>query len=236
MKSIKLISNCFMLLVVLLLFSICKGSSELSKISPMSNENIEEIRNQIKESIGSRYIVNDPLYQIIDLSTKKQPFGPYYFKISTSKKVFVEDIKPREPRIDNIGDGIVRLFQAFGSNAFSLQYFDVWNDRTSEIFSPYTIYTDYIDIESKEHLVAYFDFPRSSKKNTLLIKDIFDEQGFSMEIDRGFISPTCNKLIILNANEIYIDYDVFADEYSNEYLREDKFVDYKNIREIVKFR
>lgn len=70
----------------------------------------------------------------------------------------------------------------------------------------------------------------------LIIKDIFNEEGFLTEIDKGFFSATCNKLIFLNEDEIYLDYDVLADGYSNDDIMAGNHVEFKNIKEIVKFR
>ena len=244
MKSIRLVSVVLLILLFLVLFSGCKNTSESNEHISDSTENIsgshesiEDTRDEVKGFIKNRYIINDVFYQIIDLSTEEQPFGPYYYKIEMNKKVFAEGVKERtEPEIDYISTGVIRLFMGFGSNAFSLQYFDVWNDRTSEVFSPYAGYADYADSKTNECLIAYFKFPSASGKNVLLIRDIFDEHGFSVEIDRGFISATCNNIIILNENEIYLDYDVFADGYSNDDLIAGNPVEFKNIREVVKFR
>lgn len=180
---------------------------------------------------SEKYIIQTPLYQVYE-----EELQEYRYKIGTSKKVFAEGVKDgTEPKIDDIGNGIIRLFMGFGTNAFSVQYFDVWGDRTSKVFFPYSIYADYADPKTKECLIAYFAFPDTSEK-VLLIKDIFNEQGFSMEVDRGFISATCNRLIFLNENEIYLDYDILADGYSNDDLIAGNPVEFKNIREVVKFR
>lgn len=180
---------------------------------------------------SEKYIIQTPLYQVYEEGLQE-----YRYKIGTGKKVFAEGVKDgTEPKIDDIGNGIIRLFMGFGTNAFSVQYFDVWGDRTSKVFSPYSIYADYADSKTKECLIAYFAFPDTSEK-VLLIKDIYNEQGFSMEVDRGFISATCNRLIFLNENEIYLDYDILADGYSNDDLIAGNPVEYKNIREVVKFR
>ena len=236
MKSIKIIKTCFLILLSLALFSGCKNPQKLNESKPLSSENVEEIKDEVNGFIKNRYIVNDPLYQIIELSTEEQPFGPYYYKIGTSKKTFAKGTHNREPRIDVIGDGIIKLFMAFGSNAFSLQYFDVWNDRTSEDFAPYATYADYVDTKTGECLVAYFGEVRSYGENVLLIKDIFNKQGFSTEIAKGFFSATCNRITFLNENEIYLDYEVFADGYSEDDLIAGNSVEWENIQEVVKFR
>lgn len=177
---------------------------------------------------SAKYMINTPLYQIFEEETSE-----YHYKIGTAKKVFAEGVYYREPYIDNIHNGIIRLFQGAGTNASTVQYFDVWKDRTSKPFFIYSVYADYVDEKKTEEcLLAYFDFPR----NILIIEDVFDEQGFSTEIDRAFISATCNRLIILNENEIYLDYDVFTDGYSGYDLFEGNQVMFRNMREIIKFR
>jgi hypothetical protein len=138
------INNHFLVLLIPIFLVGCKSTSE-----SISNTEIrgraEELVEEIKEMNGTRYIVNEPLFQIVELSTVEQPFGPYYYKISTPQKLFVEGINTGEPKITNIGEGIVKLFQAFGSNTFSVQYFDVWFDRTSEELSLYSTPADYVN-------------------------------------------------------------------------------------------
>lgn len=157
MKLIKLINIFFLMILILMSFSGCVKTSKSNKSTSNSNEKIEEVKEEINETIGNKYIINTTLFQIIELSTKEQPFGPYYYKIFTSKRVFAEDIVKREPKISDIDDGIIRLFQAAGSNAFFIQYFDVWKERISKPFSIYSTYADYVDPQTKECLIAYFD-------------------------------------------------------------------------------
>jgi len=174
-----------------------------------------------------KYTIMTPLYQIIE-----EPSG-YYYRIATSRKVFAEGVYYRELYIDDIETGIIRLFTSAGPNAHSVQYFDVWKDRTSERFAISSAYDDYAaENNTEECLIAYFDFPRS----VLIVRDIFNEHGFSTEIDRGFISATCNRLVILNENEIYIDHHVFADGYSDDDLIAGNKAEFVRIREVVKFR
>jgi len=177
---------------------------------------------------SAKYVIQTALYQILELETSE-----YYYKIGTSWKVFAEEVYYREPYIDSIQDGIIRLFLGSGTSCSSVQYFDFWKDRASESFFIYSVYADYAaENNTEECLLAYFKFPW----NILIIRDIFNEQGFYMEIDRGFISATCNRIVILNENEIYLDYSVFADGYSDEDLIKGNPVEFKNIREVVRFR
>ena len=202
-----------------------------------SDADRKNAKEDIREVMGNRYIVNDPLYQIVELSTEEEQAGPYFYRIGTSEKIFAEDVKQgTAPQIDSVGSGIIRLFMDSGTDTFSVQYFDVLQNRTSETVFPHSVYADYVDAKTNECLVAYFDVPHASGKNVLRIRDVFNAQGFSIEIDREFISVTCNQLILLNENEIYLDYDVLADEYSNDDLATGKSIEFKNIREVVKFR
>ena len=212
---------CLSLLSISLLLMGCDSKSDNEKISSGSSKTENE-----------KYIIQTPLYRIYEEGLQK-----YRYKIGTDKKVFSKGVKNgTEPKIDNIENGIIRLFMGSGTNNFSVQYFDVWGDKTSKVFYPYSIYADYADSKTKECLIAYFESPGDYGKNILLIKDIFNEKGFSAEVDRGFISATCNRLVFLNENEIYLDYDVLADGYSNDDLIAGNPVEYKNIREVVKFR
>lgn len=186
--------------------------------------------SDLPKTNSKKYIIQTPLYQVYEKDLQK-----YSYKIGIGTKVFAEGIKNgTEPQIEEIDNGIIRLFMGFGTNAFSVQYFDIWGDRTSKVFSPYSIYADYTD--SKGCLIAYFPAPDTSSKNALLIKEIFNDDGFSTEIDRDFISNTCNELKFLNENEIYLDYDILADGYSKDDLISGRHVEFKNIREVIKFR
>lgn len=186
--------------------------------------------NSISSQMDSnKYIIQDVFYQVYEEGLQE-----YRYRIGTSRKTFSEGVTERtEPKIENIGDGVIRLHIGSGTNAFTVQYFDVYKDRTSEEFYPYTIYADYYDEKTGEGLIAYFRLlPNSSGKYILNVKDIFNKNGCSAEIDKDFISPICNRIVFLNESELYIDYDVYAEGYSYG----DVDAEYVNKREIVKFR
>ena len=178
---------------------------------------------------NDKYIIQTPLYQIYEQGRQE-----YRYCITDGSAILAEGIKKgTEPEITELGNGIIRLYMGFGTNAASVQYFDVWNGRKSEVFSPYANYTDFANENTQEYLIAYF---ASSSEPVLTIKDIFDEQGFSTKIDKNFCYADCKQMIILNENEIYLDYTAFADGYSNEDLKAGKNVEYENIRETIKYR
>ena len=110
------------------------------------------------------------------------------------------------------------MFLGFGTNAFSVKYFNVYNKTVSEGFNPYSIYADYINTKTKEYYIAYF---KPEEKPKLYINGFFDSSEFSNELDLNFSMATCDKLIFLNEEEIYI-----------EYIDNDS----KNIKKVVNFK
>lgn len=207
----KQINYAFLFGLVLLIMTMliaCKSNNINSNPSDyLANEN------------SKKYVVQTSLYQIYEQSTQE-----YRYRIGTENKIFVDDVKHgTEPQIEDIGNGIIRLFLGYGTNAFSVQYFDIWGDKTSLVFNPYSVYADYADTSKGEYLIAYFDVS-SFEKKSLTITDIFGEQGLKIIVKRDFASATCNRMVFLNENEIYLDYDVFT----NDSL--------SNVREVVKFR
>lgn len=198
---------CFVLLIMTMLISCNSNNTSTKSSGYLANKNSKE------------YIVQTPLYQIYEQSSQD-----YRYRIGTENKIFVDDVKHgTEPQIEDIGNGIIRLFLGYGTNAFSVQYFDIWGDKTSSVFNPYSVYADYADASKGEYLIAYFDVSSFDKKS-LTITDIFGEQGFKTTVERDFASATCNRMVFLNENEIYLDYDVFTDDRLS------------NVREVVKFR
>ena len=201
----------FCLVLMLMIMLIVSNSNNITTSSSdyLANENSE------------KYIVQTPIYQIYELGLQD-----YRYRIGTKNKTFVDDVKHGSgPQIDSIGSGsgIVRLFLGYGTNACSIQYFDVWGDKTSPVFHPYTLYADYADDLKEEYLIAYFDVASFGKKE-LTITDIFGEQRFKTIIERDFAAPTCNRMVFLNENEIYLDYNVRIDDQLS------------NVCEVVKFR
>ena len=176
--------------------------------------------------LSDKYIIQTPLYQIYEESLQK-----YRYKIGSDQKTFAEGTENgTEPEIEEIDDGIVRLHMGFGTNAFSVQYFDIWNDRTSVVFSPFAIYADYVNPKTKECLIAYFEYDATSEKYILTVKDIFNEKGFSTKIDKDFSSGTCNELVILNESEIYVDYAALSGSNLG------KSAEFESVRDVIRFR
>lgn len=174
--------------------------------------NIEDSQS---DTDTDKYIIQTHYYQIYEVG-----LGKYRYRITSGNDVMVDEIKVRtEPEIDDLGDNILRLFLGFGTNACSVRYFDTHNKTVSEEFNPYTIYADYINTETKEYYIAYF-VPEENPK--LYIFGFFDSADFSTELDLDFSMPTCESLIFLNEEEIYIEYT----NSNSESIRE--VVNYKN--------
>lgn len=184
-----------------------------------SNNTASSCSDYLVNENSKKYVVQTSLYQIYEKSAQE-----YQYRVGTENKTFVDDVKRgTEPQIEDIGNGIVRLFLGYGTNAFSVQYFDIWEDKTSLVFNPYSVYADYADTSKGEYLIAYFDVSSPEKKG-LTITDIFGEQELKIIVERDFALATCNRMVFLNENEIYLDYDVFTDNHL------------RNVREVVKFR
>lgn len=146
-----------------------------------------------------KYVVQTPFYQIYEEGLQR-----YKYTIASGNHILAEDIKTgTAPQIDDKGDGILRLHLGFGTNAFTVKYFNVYNNTVSSEFNPYSIYADYINTATKEYYIAYF---KPEAKPKLYIKGFFDSSEFSNELDLDFSMPTCAKLIFLNETEIYIEY------------------------------
>ena len=139
---------CLLILFVVLIlsFSSCGTNHENNSENELSDQNSQITIDE------SKYIIQTPFYQIYEEDLQK-----YKYRITTGKDVLVEDIKTGTvPQIEDKGDGIVRLFLGFGTNAFSVKYFNVYDKKISEEFNPYTIYADYVDTKEKEYYIAYF--------------------------------------------------------------------------------
>ncbi len=100
-----------------------------------------------------------------------------------------------------------------------MKYFNVYDETISEEFNPYTIHADYINTKTKEYYIAYF---KHEEKPRLYINGFFDSSEFSNELDLNFSMATCDKLIFLNEEEIYIEYI----DNNSENIR--KVVNFKN--------
>ena len=196
-------------IILILSFSACGTSYEAN------SENDLPVENSQSDIDTSKYIIQTPFYQIYEVGLQK-----YKYRITSGKDILVEDIKTgTEPQIEDKGDGILRLFLGFGTNAFSVKYFNVYNKTVSEVFNPHSIYADYINTKTKEYYIAYF---KPEEKPKLYINGFFDSSEFSNQLDLNFSMATCDKLIFLNEEEIYIEY------IDNDSKNINKVVNFKN--------
>ncbi len=195
--------------MLILSFSSCGTNSVTNSENSLSVENTWGVIDE------NKYIVQTPFYQIYEEDLQK-----YKYRINSGKDVLVEDIKTgTEPQIDDKGDGVLRLHLGFGTNAFSVKYFNIYNKTVSEEFNPYSIYADYINTKTKEYYIAYF---KPEEKPKLYINGFFDSSEFSTELDLDFSMATCEKIIFLNEKEIYLEYI----DSNSESIK--KVVNYKN--------
>lgn len=189
----KKVSLFFLCLLLMLSMSACDADSVENAEKDFS---IAETQNA---SDADKYIIQTPNYQIYE-----EDLQTYRYRIESGKTVLVEDIKTgTEPVIEEKDDGILKLHLGFGTNAFSVQYFNIYDKAVSEKFSPYSIYADYTNTKTNDYYIAYF---QPEEKPKLYIKGFFDSKGFSAELDLDFSMATCEKLIFLNETEIYIEY------------------------------
>ncbi|MBQ4154511.1 MAG: hypothetical protein IJE01_04855 [Clostridia bacterium] len=179
--------------VLILSFSACGTNQE------NNSENDLPINNSQTDIDTSKYIIQTPFYQIYEEDLQK-----YRYRITSGNDILVEDIKTgTAPRIEDKGEGVLKLHLGFGTNAFSVKYFNVYDKTISEEFNPFSIYADYINTKTKEYYIAYF---KPEEKPKLYIKGFFESSRYSNELDLNFSMATCEKLVFLNETEIYIEY------------------------------
>ena len=186
---------CLLILSVVLIlsFSACGTNQE------NNSENDLPINNSQTDIDTSKYIIQTPFYQIYE-----EDLQTYKYRIASGNHILVEDIKTgTSPQIEDKGDGILKLYLGFGTNAFAVKYFNVYDETVSEEFHPYSIYADYVDTAKKEYFIAYF---KPEEKPKLYINGFFDSSDFSNELDLNFAMATCEKIIFLNETEIYVEY------------------------------
>jgi len=146
-----------------------------------------------------KYIIQTTYYQIYE-----EALQTYKYRIESGGLILAEDVKTGSaPQIEDKGGGILKLHLGFGTNAFTVQYFDVYNKIASKEFNPVSIYADYADTAKKEYFIAYFKLEQDPK---LYIEGFFDSAAFSVQLDLNFAMANCEKLIFLNESEIYIAY------------------------------
>ena len=179
--------------ILILSFSACGTSYETN------SENDLPVENSQSDIDTSQYIIQTTFYQIYEEDLQK-----YRYRITSGNDKLVEDIKTgTAPQIEDKGEGVLKLHLGFGTNAFSVKYFNVYDKTISEEFNPYSIYADYINTKTKEYYIAYF---KPEEKPKLYIKGFFESSGYSNELDLNFSVATCEKLVFLNETEIYIEY------------------------------
>ncbi len=166
-----------------------------------------------------KYLINTPFYSIEEVG-----LGEYSYKIFNGDKVYIEKTKtgtePKIAEVEDADDNVLRLFTAYGTNAFKVQYFDLTNDRTSREFAPWANYTD-IWCENGDILIAYVTKTDDTKETIVLIESVFDEKGICFAIERDFATDSLEKLIFLNENEIYLAYETYSsDTGSTEFVNE----------------
>ncbi len=179
--------------ILILSFSACGTNNETN------SENDLPVENSQSDIDTSKYIIQTPFYQIYEEDLQK-----YRYRITSGNDILVEDIKTgTAPRIEDKGEGVLKLHLGFGTNAFSVKYFNVYDKTISEEFNPFSIYADYINTKTKEYYIAYF---KPEEKPKLYIKGFFESSGYSNDLDLNFSMATCEKLVFLNETEIYIEY------------------------------
>ena len=173
----------------------------------------------------SKYYQNDPYYRIIDVEP-----GRTYYQISANNTIFAEGVKSgSDPRIASMGEGIVKLDLGCGTNCMHIQYFDVYNDRTSEVYFSAGEYGDYVDL--KNNLIAYFSLNvvDGTMKHILVIQDVFNKDTFYTEIERNYadaITPGI-KMVFLNGNQLYIEYMTQESNASFNYGATSEIIDFR---------
>lgn len=168
--------------ILILSFSACGTSYETN------SENDLPVENSQSDIDTSQYIIQTTFYQIYEEDLQK-----YRYRITSGNDILVEDIKTgTAPQIEDKGEGVLKLHLGFGTNAFSVKYFNVYDKTISEEFNPYSIYADYINTKTKEYYIAYF---KPEEKPKLYIKGFFESSRYSNELDLDFSMATCEKLI-----------------------------------------
>ena len=214
-------------LFVFLVFSSCIGPT------PTLQEGEIGPTPTLQEEEGGHETQGYPLMQDGNIFIYAVGIDEYYYVIKDRERILAEGRKTKShPIIEWVGDRIIRLklLQGMGSN--SLQYFDLRNDRISESFHIMNSSADYIDIRTGEYLLARIDPVRY----VLIITDIFGDQGVCIEIDRGFYSTWCNRIVFLNESEIYVDSVVFSDGFSKEDAIAGRPFETEQNREVFRFR
>ena len=200
-----------LLLTLLLVISLCACNTN-SITDAENNLSIEETQGHANTD---KYIIQTVFYQIYEEDLQK-----YKYRITSGNDILVEEVKiGTAPQIEDKGEGVLKLHLGFGTNAFSVKYFNVYNKTVSQEFNPYSIYADYINTKTKEYYIAYF---KPEEKPKLYINGFFDSSEFSTELDLDFSMTTCEKIIFLNEKEIYLEYI----DSNSESIK--KVVNYKN--------
>ena len=209
----------------LVLFVVCSllifPFSACATHSPAQSGTASSVDDTQSGTDEERYIIQTTFYQIYEEGLQR-----YRYRITSGKDTLVEEIKTgTAPRIEDKGGGILKLHLGFGTNAFSVKYFDVYDKRVSAEFHPYSVYADYVDTATDDY---YFAFFKPEEKPKLYISGFFDSSAFYNVLDLHFSMATCEKLLFLNNTQLYIEY---IDRDSNTVK---KIVDFKTETSIVR--
>ena len=137
---------------------------------------------------------------------------------------------------------MLKLELSYGSNARTVQYFDVRNGLTSEVFDIASAYADFFAFDSYNDsaFIAYPDVDdkvhyHETANVHVIVADVFN--GDEYRIERDFISllTGVNNMVFLSSNELYIDYEIIDGATREERFSENKGT-IENVREIVNFR
>ena len=156
-----------LLLSLLLVISLCACNTN-SITDAENNLSIEETQGHANTD---KYIIQTVFYQIYEEDLQK-----YKYRITSGNDILVEEVKiGTAPQIEDKGEGVLKLHLGFGTNAFSVKYFNVYNKTVSQEFNPYSIYADYINTKTKEYYIAYF---KPEEKPKLYINGFLTVRNF----------------------------------------------------------
>ena len=215
------------------------SKSRTNQSSPNENVAFATMTNDI-----NRYVFYTPNCKLVDLTADGEIGGfNWYYEIKNGDSVLASAVWHRlEPHISEVDSGVFKLELSYGSNARTVQYFDVRTGFTSEVYSIASEYADYFELDYPANIgfIAYLHFDDSVHYNKaanvyVIVADVFS--GDKYRIDREFLSPLTgvNNMVFVNGNELYLDYEVIDGAIREEWFGGIKG-DLRNVREIVKFR
>ncbi len=223
--------------MILLLFSCtimlsgCEARLNQDPIIVQEQDIDQKIIDEFNGIYKNHYIINSSYYQILEIPARADLPSRYYYKIYYNNIIYAEGIKDFvEPQISQIGDGIVRLFMSYGSNDFTVQYFDVRNGKVSP---QYTVCMDVAEYSINKNLIAYFSVDNENVPK-IVIKNIFDDQ-FNLEFDRPsglFLSQ--ERITFLSDTQLYIRYQAVKGGTYMDFIQ-DPNMETETVEEIIEF-